>query len=171
MLDLTLDPSGLFALGALPEHDPTRHELIFCQECGNWFQPDATWRCTCGFIAAFAIQPGICERCRGKCNCIRDGHRVRALCLCHETPEQRRLRLERDRRESEKLERERLALENAQRQRAFERAQGELATGCWELKQHACSLPANAYAYCRFCVRWRNQSRKTWNNVRSNDDE
>lgn len=67
------------ALGLPPLMDTNP---VFCQDCGDWFTPDDTWRCPCGCIAAFAVQPGTCQACGQPAEMVRNGNIVRSLCRC-----------------------------------------------------------------------------------------
>lgn len=160
MLELTEDTTGFHGLQSLPDYDPASQDIVLCQECGMWHQPDPSWRCpNCHRLAACAMQPGTCDRCGGACNCIRNGHLVRSLCLCHETDEQRALRLR-----SEAKARHEMELEHQAKQLAAERVRQQkqlrgVAVACWEAHGQVCTEPAGAFPECRFCARWQNARR------------
>lgn len=67
---------------AFPLPELTCTDPVFCQECAVWFTPDRTWRCECGEVAAYGVQPGTCDRCGDYALMLRDGHRLRSLCRC-----------------------------------------------------------------------------------------
>lgn len=73
----------------LPAFDEADTRPVYCQECEQWFQPDASWLCPCGQRAAHAVQPGVCGACDQPANLVRTGHRLRTLCRCRETPAHR----------------------------------------------------------------------------------
>lgn len=142
--------------GPLPDQPP-----IQCQECENWWQVDPAdpdcWTCReCGRLAIYAVQPGRCHRCQKVSRMLREGHRIRSLCLCHLTPDQHReLTRVRDR----QLDRERQEkAAQAERQRAWEQSARArtLAAKCWEAKEHRCEVRRNApiMEECRHCPRW-----------------
>lgn len=140
-----------------PDFEPRALELVFCQECGNWFQPPSPgWLCPkCQRKAEYAVQPGKCEKCGGKCNCVRVGATlVRSLCLCSETPQQRAIRLKAEADTRHRAELERQAQQLAQERLDAERGLRGQAAACWQARQHNCSEKPNAYPECRLCVRW-----------------
>lgn len=134
---------------------------VRCQECHTWWQVKIDqaepWACPgCGRLSVYGIQPGRCPRCDKVCSMLREGHRVRSLCLCHLTDAQRRemdrqARLDRRRDEQEELRRV-----EAEAMRA-EAARGAAeARTCWERRRRQCDVRRSdpAYDYCRVCPRW-----------------
>lgn len=68
----------------------TDTEPVYCQGCESWFTPDASWRCPCGALAAYAVQPGTCPDCGNAALMVRKGNTVRlSLCRCTLTAEER----------------------------------------------------------------------------------
>lgn len=92
-------------LPALEMPPLTGLEPVLCQACDNWFAPNASWRCPCGAMAAYGVQPGTCPDCHALAPAVRAGNVVRSLCRCRFTAAER-LRLEARWRELDREDRE-----------------------------------------------------------------
>lgn len=121
---------------------------VTCQECEATFEPDASWRCSCGASVKYGMERGRCPDCAEPTMFRRQFHHRDCMCLC-KVDETRKAEFER--RTQERHARERVELMNSQRRFELEQAMIQCRANWWRTMQVECGEENRTHDECAVC--------------------